>query len=295
MNQQIEAVLRIRKPYVTFLTINNQARLIRCLYETLYPDDTFFDLDKLESTSIERICQYIDTKNIPTQKNIASAMIGIHRYPEYSEYIVKGNNEYQNRVSNNIPTVREVDNAISTNDIELLGSTLANQYNSLMDENIVVYTQDQQMMVRNYIVFCLVSGIYIAPRRNKDWFDFKIKNINTVVDNYIDGHEFVFNSYKTGNRKGQQRIPIPDELFDLLQVWLSINPTDYLIPTKFGKQCHGSTFTDIVNSIFGVGKGTNQLRKSYLQNRFGNMVNLDNTMEAMGSSSNVINSYIRNL
>lgn len=295
MNQQIESVLRIRKPYVTFITINNQARLIRCLYETLYPEDTFFDLDKLESTSIERICQYIDTKNIPTRKNIASAMVAIHRYPEYSDYIVKANTEYQNRVANNIPTVREVDHVISTDDIELLGSTLAHQYNSLMDEGIVVYTIDQQMLVRNYIVFCLVSGVYIAPRRNMDWFDFKIKNINTVVDNYIDGHEFVFNSYKTGNRKGQQRIPIPDALYALLQVWIGINPTDYLVPTKFGKQCHGSTFTDIVNSIFGSGKGTNQLRKAYLQNHFGNLVNLDSTMESMGSSANVINSYIRNL
>jgi integrase len=295
MNQQIEAVLRVRKPYVTSLTINNQARLIRCLYQALYPDDCFFDLDKLEATPIELICQYIDTKNIPTQKNIASAMVAIHRYPEYSDYIFKGNTEYQSRVANNIPTVREVDNAISTDDIELLGSTLSNQYNTLMDENIVVYTQDQQMLVRNYIVFCLVSGVYIAPRRNKDWFDFKIKNINTTVDNYIDGHEFVFNSYKTGKQKGQQRIPIPDDLYALLRVWISINPTDYLVPTKFGKQCHGSTFTDIVNSIFGVGKGTNMLRKAYLQNHFGNMVDLDNTMEAMGSSSSVINSYIKKL
>lgn len=294
MNQQIEAVLRIRKPYVTLLTISNQARLIRCLYESLYPHDHFFDVDKLEHTPIETICQYIDTKNIANRKNISSAMISIHRYPEYSQYIQKANTEYQTRVSNNIPTVREVDNAISTNDIELLGSTLVNQYNSLMDENIVVYTPDQQMLVRNYIVFCLVSGIYIPPRRNMDWFNFKIRNINTV-DNYIDGHEFVFNSYKNGAHKGQQRIHIPDELYALLQVWIGINPTDYLVPTKFGKRCHGSTFTDIVNSIFGNGKGTNQLRKAYLQNHFGNMVDLDSTMVSMGSSSNVINSYIKQL
>ena len=49
--------------------------------------------------------------------------------------------------------------------------------------------------IQQYIILCLLSGIFIAPRRSLDYTEFKISNIDKDTDNYLDKNELVFNKY----------------------------------------------------------------------------------------------------
>ena len=51
--------------------------------------------------------------------------------------------------------------------------------------------------IQSYIIMCLLSGYYIAPRRSKDYCDFKCKNFDRETDNFMDKNKMYFNKYKT--------------------------------------------------------------------------------------------------
>jgi hypothetical protein len=60
-----------------------------------------------------------------------------------------------------------------------------------------VFTEKDLQEIQNYILLVLYSGLYIPPRRAKDYVDFRIDNINKKTDNYLDKANMIFNSYKT--------------------------------------------------------------------------------------------------
>jgi hypothetical protein len=122
----------------------------------------------------------------------------------------------------------------------------------------------------------------------------KVFNIDKDKDNYVKDGCFVFNAYKTFKTYGQQVIPIPHEIYDLILILSHISPHEYMFATNTGGRYHQSNFNLLINQLMGSkqGKSTNSLRKHYLQTMFGNVLDIKDTMAAMGSSSNVINSYV---
>jgi predicted secreted protein len=77
--------------------------------------------------------------------------------------------------------------------------------------------------IQQYIILCLLGGIFIAPRRSLDYTEFKIKSINKDDDNYLDKNELVFNKYKTAKFYNEQRVAIPKELKSILTKWIKNN------------------------------------------------------------------------
>ena len=71
------------------------------------------------------------------------------------------------------------------------------------------FTASNLQLIQNYIILALTSGIYIPPRRSLDWTEFKIKNVNKQVDNFLDKNKVIFNQFKTVRTYGQQHMEIP--------------------------------------------------------------------------------------
>jgi integrase len=142
-----------------------------------------------------------------------------------------------------------------------------------------------------------LGGIYIPPRRSKDFVDFKIKNI-TENDNFLDGKNMVFNSYKTSKTYGQQIVPIDNVLLKIIKKWISVNPTDYLLFDAHFNPLSSVKLNQRLNKIFSDKKvGVNQLRHTYLTNKFGHTVGQKNevkdTMADMGSSVGMLETYVK--
>jgi integrase len=297
MLSQIKTIVKERKPELAPLSIKTHSENIHRIYTFFYPSDTEFDIEKLEDTPIELITEYINTKTIVTRKCYAIAMLVIKRYPVYTKYIDANNEQYKARVDSHIPSDRDIKSKITPDKINEVQSKLQAKFDSVWIPDKHIYTSKEFQTIRNYILFQLVSGLHIPPRRSLDWVALKINNVNTETDNYIDEQECVFTQYKTSYKYGTQRIHIPDGLYNLLQNYIRINPYEYLIPTNTGKRYHVTNFNSLLNEIMETdhGSGTNQFRKSYLQTNFGNAHLLKQTMSDMGSSLSVINSYVTNI
>ena len=145
---------------------------------------------------------------------------------------------------------------------------------------------------------CVLGGCYISPRRSKDYVDFKIRNIDKDKDNYLDKGKFVFNSYKTAKTYGTQTVDIPTQLRNIINKWIKVNPTDYLLFDANGGKLSAVKLNQRINKIFDGRKvSVNQLRHTFLTDKFGDTIQkkkeVAETMEDMGSSSSMLDTYVK--
>jgi len=270
-------------------TTRQHAATIHRIYKKLWPEDREFLTDRIISCPTETLLSCIpEGRTVDTSKSFAAAIGIFTKRPELSDIVTKANREYASRVKAHIPTKSETDNKLSKEDIDQLDKEIYTDYTTNRSPNTI----------KRYMLWSLVSGKFIPPRRNLDWLAFKIRNVNMDEDNYLDHptRTFVFNKYKTVGLYGQDCIRVPDKLYDLIMEYMEVQPSDWLFTTQTGKQISASAFNTMVNRLSNsaTGRGVNQYRKAYLQHEFGNLLGLHDTMRAMGSSSGVIHSYIRN-
>ena len=134
----------------------------------------------------------------------------------------------------------------------------------------------------------LYSGLYIPPRRAKDYTEFKIDNINTEKDNYFTKNELVFNNYKTAKTYAQQRIPLPKNLRTILNKWIKVNPTDFLLFDIHQNKLSNITLNQRIEKIVGTKMGVNGFRHTYMSEKYQPSIQNDKDMKedfkSMGSS-----------
>lgn len=297
MLDQVTRVLENKLDKCSPLTVLNKSRSTKRLYLKLYPYDTDFDHEKLSATPYETVYAVISQYKPFSQKDYAACMLHFCPDRRYTDIINAANLAYTERINSHVPSDSDTKNAITPVDIELVEEKLRADFDSVYEHTKTLYTHDELHTIRNYLCFQLVSGRHFPPRRSKDWTEMKLCNVDTSCHNYIEDRQFVFVVYKTCKHHGTQRIDIPDEIYDLICIWRRVNSSEWLIPTNTGKHYYESNFNLLVNGLFGSthGKSTTQLRKSYLQSKFGNLISLSDTMEQMGSSHKVINSYVTKL
>jgi len=162
----------------------------------------------------------------------------------------------------------------------------------------------------NYMILSLYT--LINPRRNKDYSLMKIAS-NTDDDNYnylmIDKKntmKFLLNKYKTDKKYHSVEIEVPDDLKEVIQLYLKYHPLkaelkkkDYDIPflvDEQGKGLKNSTeITKILNKIFGKKISSSMLRNIFLTDKYGDvMEELKSDVKHMGTSVDVaMNTYIK--
>jgi hypothetical protein len=151
--------------------------------------------------------------------------------------------------------------------------------------------------VQDFVMYCLVCGKFIAPRRTQDWITMKLGNIDLDKDNHIEGRTFVFHQYKTSKHLGTQIIDIPPELYRIIRKWVRFNKLEDMFVGSDFKPMNASVYAKHLNTIMGGkdshGKSTNNFRHIYLTNKYSNLLDLSEDMENMGSSEKAAHHYIK--
>jgi len=154
------------------------------------------------------------------------------------------------------------------------------------------------MLDLQFIQQFIILSLYVnsPPRRLLDYTALKIKNINKENDNYIDKNNFVFNQYKTVKTYGTQNVAIPKKLKLLLNKWMKINNTEYLLFDRNENQLQVAQLKQRLNKIFGKNVSVGILRHSYLSDKYKDipkLLDLEETAKNMGHSVNEALEYIK--
>jgi hypothetical protein len=279
-----EAIIEAR-PHLSKQSIATYNSILKNLYIKVFGTEEV-DLKKFDDA--ERILKFLKLVEPNKRKTILSALLVISGVKDYRKQMledIKVYNEEQNKqLMSSAQTKSWVD-----------GEEIRTLMNSIEKNAKLIYKKEEPSMsdlqqVQNYIILCLLGGIYIPPRRSKDYVDFKIKNISKTKDNYLQGNKLVFNSYKTAKSYGRQEIIVPPVLLKILKKWIKINPTDYLLFDSNSSKMSNVKLNQRLNKLFGDKKvGVNQLRHTYLSDKYQGTIqtntDMHDDMKDMGSSS----------
>ena len=280
------------KPNISTSSVNTYNSILKNLYKNVFKS-TDIDLNKFENTG--PIISYLKDLEPRKRKTILASLVVITDNKRYRDQMLKDIEEYRSDESKQIKSDKQNDSWLDTSEINEIFNDMTTNVNILYKKKSLNSIDLQD--IQNYIILCILSGRYIPPRRSKDYVDFKIRDIDKEKDNYIDKKNMIFNSYKTSKTYQRQEIPIPQPLMKILNKWIKINPTDYLLFDSNGKKLTNVKLTQRLNKIFGKKASVNQLRHTYLSDKYQDTIKLNkemaDDMKAMGSSRAQESIYIK--
>ena len=292
MNETIINYIKEKRPTIGTSSLKTYESILRNLYDKMGFDTKGYDMKKFD-TSVDKVIEHL--KNLPSnkRKTVLSALVVITDNKLYRELMIDDIKEYNKEQAKQEKP--DNDNWVEKDDVDKLSKVLKHNASLLYKKKELNNTDLQE--IQNYIILALFNGEYIPPRRSKDYVNFKIKNIDTDKDNYLNKNELIFNSYKTAKTYGQQKVEIPKELKALLNKWIKVNPTDTVLFDTSLKPLSNVKLNQRLNKLFGKKVGVNQMRKTFLSNKYSGLIDtkkdLDDDFKKMGSSSLQENIYIK--
>jgi hypothetical protein len=296
MSEIINDYIKSKRPNISKSSLKTYESILRNLYEKIFgtDDEKTYNLKKFD-TEVKKVIKFL--KDVPPnkRKTILSSLVVITDNKEYRELMLDDIKDYNKTEAKQEKTQEQIDNWIEKEDIEKIYKVLDKDAKLLYKKETITPSDFQD--IQNFIIMSLFGGFYIPPRRSKDYVNFKIKNIDKKTDNYIEKNELVFNSYKTAKTYGEQRVEIPKELKTILNKWIKVNPTEYLLFDISFNKLSNVKLNQRLNKLFGKKVGVNMMRKSYLSGKYGDLIDKKNELtkdfKDMGSSTLQENIYIK--
>lgn len=289
----IKAYIRSKREGLAESSITTYASILKSLYKKVWGDEKM-DFDKFSEHKV-----ILDSlKDLPPnrRKTILSALFIITQIPQYRTLMMEDSTAYAKEIAQNKKTETQEENWVEPQEIDAVLAKLEKDASAIYKKQ--TKTPQDLQEVQNYIIMVMLGGKYIPTRRSKDFCDFKIKNINPETDNYIDKKNLVFNSYKTAKTYGRQTLPIPIKLKNILNKWIAINPTDYLLFDVNMNPLTNVKLNQRINKIFdGKKVSTNNLRHTNITEALGEhkatKKKAEKLMTDMGSSFNMVDTYYK--
>jgi len=272
------------RPHLSKQSISTYTSILKNLYSKVFKSDEV-DISKFNET--KKILDFLKTLEPNKRKTILSALVILTDKKEYRTQMLEDIQQYNEDQHKQEKSEKQNESWVEGEEIKKLIDAIGKEVKLIYKKENPSISDLQT--VQNYIILCLLGGVYIPPRRSKDYVDFKIKNIDKSKDNYMNKNKLIFNSYKTSKTYGQQEIEIPIELQKILKKWIKINPTDYLLFDSNKNQLSNVKLNQRLNKLFGDKKvGVNQLRHTFLSDKYQESIKTNNEMaddlNKMGSS-----------
>lgn len=285
--------IKDKRPSLSASSITTYNSILKNLYKKVFGEG---EIDKKKFDDKDKILEYL--KEVPPnkRKTILSALVIITDDKKYRELMLEDIKDYNHEIGKQEKSETQKENWVETGQVQSLWSNLKSNADLLYKKQH--HTQNDLQQIQNYILLSLLGGMFIAPRRSKDFCDFKIKNVDKAKDNYLDKATLVFNSYKTAKCYGEQKVAIPPTLKSILNKWIKINPTDYLFFDTNMNPLTSVKMNQRLNKLFDGKKiSINALRHTYLTDKYSDTLEqnkkIEADMSAMGSSASMLTSYVK--
>ena len=292
---EIKNAIMRNRPSLKENTVKSYVSTLFSLYKQVFPSDKEIILSKYEDT--DRFMEYLMANyDSSVRKTYLSTLVVLTENDEYRTQMMKDVETVREMQSDNQMTEKQQENQVTKKEIEALLRVLKQDVKLIYKNKS--YTPTNLLTIQNMILLNLFSGKYISPRRSKDYWAFLINPVDKNTENYIDGDEFVFNSYKTQSTYGTQRIKVPSALLRMIKKYIAVIPSDqnHLFFTVSGKPMNSVLLNQRFNSIFGGRHvSINSFRHAYLSEKYQSFIDLKDDFHKMGSSMLNADTYIQRL
>jgi integrase len=289
---ELKKYVEAKRPSLSKSSITTYSSILNSLYNKVFEGK--IDPKRFEDTT--KVLKFLHDVPPNRRKTILSALVVITDEKPYRELMLEDVRNYNKDIHKQEKTETQKENWVDGGEIKAVWDGLKKDAD-LLYKKANLKPSDLQH-IQNFIIISLLGGIFIPPRRSKDFCDFKIKDISKDTDNYIEKSKMYFNSYKTAKTYGQQVIDVPKPLQSVLKKWISVNPTPYLLFDSNMNKLTSVKLNQRINKIFDEKHiSVNALRHSFLTDKYEahskTEKELSKDMKAMGSSTNMADTYIK--
>jgi integrase len=291
--EKLKEHIHLKRPNLSSSSLTTYTSILKNLYHKVFGKD---DINFEKFDECNPVLSFLKDMPPNRRKTILSALVIITDKKPYRELMMEDVRDYNQEIHKQEKTPEQEASWVSTNDVKTLWEELKRDTDLIYKKKGLKPSDLQQ--IQSFIIMSLLGGVFIPPRRSKDYVDFLIKDVDKDKDNYFDKNKMVFNSYKTAKTYGQQTVDVPKPLQQILKKWISVNPTKTLLFDSNMNPLSSVKLNQRINKLFdGKKVSVNQMRHTYLTNKFGHTIDqkkaIDNTMSEMGSSSNMLDTYVK--
>jgi integrase len=263
-------------------------------------------------SDVERILSKFESGSMHVRKSYLSAICAMLKYYDgkKTKKLEKAYIQYRKLLSDingdiskttNVLSNDKKENWISKDDITSKQRLYKRRFNKIMNKDYKDISDDEYDTVLEYLILSLYTQT--PPRRDKDYF---LMFVNTDIEdlNSLDtkNKQFIFREYKDKRALGVQIIPIPKDLYDIIQKYLNLVKSRFKnkdgealnedAPIKFlvkssGKFILRGDIRLILSRIFGKKVGVNSMRRTYATEEF------KPTMDKMKKSAHYMGTSVR--
>lgn len=291
--ENIKEYISKKRPSLSKSSLTTYGSILKNLYKKVYEEEDY-NLDRFNQPA--PVLKYLEGIPPNRRKTILSALVIITDKKAYRDLMLKDVRDYNADINKQEKSDTQQESWVEKEAVNQVVADLRKNAEAIMKKGSKTISDLQE--IQNYIILSVLGGVFISPRRSKDYVDFKIRNIDIKKDNYMEKNKFIFNSYKTAKTYGKQEVDIPVKLKNIIAKWIKINPTEYLFFDANMNKLSAVKLNQRLNKIFNGKKvGVNQLRHTYLTDKFADTIKKEkaiaDTMEDMGSSKEMLKTYVK--
>ena len=291
----MESFVKGKRPTLSESSVKTYCSILKNIYKKVYGDE---EIDFEKYNIHEPFLEQLKDIECSKRKTILSALVVVTGNEQYREAMICDIKQTEHNNLKQEQNEKQKANNISKDEMEQIFKASKKRVDEIYKDKY--YSNSVLREIQDYILLCLFYK-YIAPRRAMDYMYFKIRNIDKDVDNFLDEEkeELVFNKYKTAKTYNQQRVKCPKKLLKILQQYIKINPTDYLLFDTNNEPLNNTKLTQRLNKIFSKKFSINNLRHQYLSNKYQKTIEtnrqLTQDLKDMGTSASQIPVYIQKI
>lgn len=294
MSFNLSEYIKEKRATLSASSLKTYTSILKNLYKRCFGTG---EIDPEKFSECEKVLEQMKDLEPSKRKSILSALVVITDEKPYRDAMLADITKYNTLMDTHEKSDKEKESWLNEDDISSVLNRLKEEATFLYKKKTLNMNDLQQ--IQNYIIICLLGGVYVPPRRSTDYCLMKIRNYNKDEDNYFEKNQLVFNKYKTAKTYKQQTLVVPPELKSILNKWIKVNPTDFMLFDTNSSALTNVKMTQRLNKIFGKKSSVNSLRHSYLTTKFGSQIEIQKEMDAvskdMGTSSSTIqNIYLKN-
>jgi integrase len=293
MAEELKEYIHKKRPSLSKSSLTTYASVLRSLYKRCFGEGKVV-WDKFDDT--KEVLGHL--KDIPPnrRKTILSALVIVTDKKEYREQMLNDCRDYNAEINKQEKTDEQKEGWVEKDEVRTKFEEV--KRNAMLIVKKAHLKPADLQEIQSYIILAVLSGIFIPPRRSKDFCDFKIKNVDENKDNFMTKKELVFNSYKTAKYYGTQKVECPPALMKILKDWIKINPTEYLLFDAKYQPLTPVKLNQRLNKIFGGRPvAVNSLRHSFLTDKYAEHSKVEKEinedMSEMGSSARQLKTYVK--
>lgn len=228
-------------------------------------------------------------------------------YDDYYKLMMDKNKELKAKESSNEKSDTQAKNWLTWEEVSKTFAELETKVKAFSSNKEI--NEHQYNVLLQYVVLALYY--YKAPRRN-EYQNMMIVKANSaslpITTNYLvlDTRSFIFNAYKTAKKEGQLKEDIPEELFNVILIYLKFHPLlkgkkinkttslPFLVYYDGKPFSQVNAITRILNKTFGKNVGSSLLRHIYLSSKYGDVLTeMKEDAGAMSHSVGMQKDYIK--